>query len=100
MEEPSMPKPSSNEASPNSPMGYETWCHKPGRSVNRRSSSLMPLSFTNFNTSFGSAMECSFFIAEEMKVGLHAPVDWATRIPYSTINQPVRVVEIHTFYRA
>src|SRR3954467_604804 len=41
-------------------MGYETCCHKPGRSVKRRSSNLAPFFFANSRTLFASAMGSSF----------------------------------------
>src|SRR5438105_3972995 len=53
MEEPSMPKPSSKLASLNCSMGNETWCQRPGRSVKRRSSTLISCFFTNSMTSLG-----------------------------------------------
>src|ERR1051326_755405 len=60
IDEPSMPKPSSNDASLNWSMGYETWGHRPGRSGKRRSRTFTSLSFTNFMISLGSAIPCSF----------------------------------------
>src|SRR6266700_7160921 len=61
MDEPSMPNPSSKEASVSCPIVYETCCHRPGKSVKRRSSSLAPFFFANSRTVFASAIfECSF----------------------------------------
>src|SRR5215472_8188697 len=56
IDEPSMPKPSSNDDSENCSMGNDTWCHRPGRSVKRRSSSLAPFFFANSSTAFASAL--------------------------------------------
>src|SRR5215831_17223596 len=56
MDEPSMPKPSSNDDSENCSMGKETWCQSPGRSVKRRSSSLAPFFLANSSTVLGSVL--------------------------------------------
>src|SRR5215472_19320746 len=78
MDEPSMPNPSSNDASENCSMGNETWCHSPGRSVKRRSSSLAPFPCANSSTDFGSAL------ADDIKRLLHRltinPRQWQTKL--------------------
>src|SRR5215469_12524330 len=63
MDEPSMPKPSSNDDSEKCSMGNETWCQSPGRSVKRRSSSLAPFFLANSRTAFGSALVSAIQIA-------------------------------------
>src|SRR5208337_5576886 len=62
MDEPSMPKPSSNEDSLSCPMGYETWCHSPGISVKRRSRIWTLCSLTNAMTAFGSGLVSAILI--------------------------------------
>src|SRR5215470_14468315 len=56
MDEPSIPKPSSKDDSDNCSIGNETWCHSPGRSVKRRSSSLARFFLAKSSTALGSAL--------------------------------------------
>ena len=53
IDEPSNPIPSSKRASFSSPTGTLKCCQVPGRSVNRRSTILMPASLAFLMTSFG-----------------------------------------------
>src|SRR6266849_3143453 len=54
IDEPSMPKPSSNEDAASCSVGKEIWCQSPGRSVKRRSSILAPFFCANSRTNLGS----------------------------------------------
>src|ERR1041385_552935 len=50
IDEPSKPKPSSNESSPSSPMGKVRCCQDPGRSVKRVETNFAPCSEAYFKT--------------------------------------------------
>src|SRR3990172_3278328 len=53
MDEPSKPKPSSKDDSSSCPIGKEKCCHRPGQSVNLRSTMTTPLRFASSSTCLG-----------------------------------------------
>src|SRR3954465_8878133 len=56
MEEPSIPKPASNDSSVSCSIGYDTWCQSPGMSVKRRSRTLALCFLANSRTVLASGI--------------------------------------------
>ena len=69
IDEPSKPMPSLKSSSVKSSTGIEKCCHRPGRSMNLKSTNLTPRSFACASTALGEVFGCAIFGPVAMAIG-------------------------------